>query len=86
MSPFIFAFIAALLCGPLTDYVAKRFSEANNGPYEFYLLISANLIFLQGVFEPEFRLVLVSFYAFFGSMGFFGWGYVPILPSVIDIA
>ncbi|PAV15819.1 MFS general substrate transporter [Pyrrhoderma noxium] len=57
MSPFIFAFIAALLCGPLTDYVAKRFSEANNG-----------------VFEPEFRLVLVSFYAFFGSMGFFGWG------------
>ena len=51
MSPFIFAFIAALLCGPLTDYVAKRFSEANNGPYEFYLLISANLIFLQGVFE-----------------------------------
>ncbi|KAI5118632.1 hypothetical protein M0805_006999 [Coniferiporia weirii] len=57
MSPFIFAFIAAMLCGPLTDYVARRFSQANHG-----------------IFEPEFRLVLVAFYAVFGSMGFFGWG------------
>ncbi|EJD04924.1 MFS general substrate transporter [Fomitiporia mediterranea MF3/22] len=57
MSPFIFSFLAALLCGPLTDYVAKRFSLAN-----------------QGIFEPEFRLVLVVFYAVFGGMGFFGWG------------
>ncbi|THG97134.1 hypothetical protein EW145_g7668, partial [Phellinidium pouzarii] len=57
VSPFIFAFIAAMLCGPLTDYVARRFSRAN-----------------QGIFEPEFRLVLVSFYAVFGCMGFFGWG------------
>ncbi|KAH8112107.1 MFS general substrate transporter [Phellopilus nigrolimitatus] len=57
MSPFIFAFIAALLCGPLTDYVARKFSQANHG-----------------IFEPEFRLVLVAFYAVFGSMGFFGWG------------
>ncbi|KAL5498209.1 hypothetical protein ACEPAH_2339 [Sanghuangporus vaninii] len=57
MSPFICAFLAALLCGPLTDYVAKRFSLANHG-----------------TFEPEFRLVLVSFYAVFSCMGFFGWG------------
>ncbi|KAH8112106.1 MFS general substrate transporter [Phellopilus nigrolimitatus] len=57
LSPFIFAFIAALLCGPLTDYIARRFSQANHG-----------------IFEPEYRLVLVSFYAVFGSMGFFGWG------------
>ena len=28
----------------------------------------------NGVFEPEFRLVLVSFYLVFGAMGFFGWG------------
>ncbi|KAL5525242.1 hypothetical protein ACEPAF_9111 [Sanghuangporus sanghuang] len=57
MSPFICAFLAALLCGPLTDYVAKRFSLAN-----------------RGTFEPEFRLVLVSFYTVFACMGFFGWG------------
>jgi len=57
MSPFIFATIAAALCGPLTDYVAKSMSKANHG-----------------IFEPEFRLVLVVFYAVFGTMGFFGWG------------
>ncbi|KLO13097.1 MFS general substrate transporter [Schizopora paradoxa] len=57
MSPFIFATIAAALCGPLTDYVAKTMSKAN-----------------LGIFEPEFRLILVAFYAVFGSMGFFGWG------------
>jgi len=27
----------------------------------------------KGIFEPEFRLVLVTLYAVFGSMGFFGW-------------
>ena len=35
-----------------------------------------HLITKLGTFEPEFRLVLVTFYAVFGSMGFFGWGYV----------
>ncbi|KLO08371.1 putative cycloheximide resistance protein [Schizopora paradoxa] len=57
VSPFICAAIAACLCGPLTDYTARRMSRINNG-----------------IFEPEFRLVLVVFYAFFGAMGFFGWG------------
>ncbi|KAL5478934.1 hypothetical protein ACEPAI_2221 [Sanghuangporus weigelae] len=57
MSPFICACLAALLCGPLTDYVAKRFSLINHG-----------------TFEPEYRLVLVAFYAVFACMGFFGWG------------
>ncbi|KZS96641.1 MFS general substrate transporter [Sistotremastrum niveocremeum HHB9708] len=57
VSPFIGALLAALLCGPLTDFAARRMSKAN-----------------QGIFEPEFRLVLVIFYAFFGALGFFGWG------------
>jgi len=57
MSPFVGALLAALLCGPLTDYAAKIMSKSN-----------------KGIFEPEFRLVLVIFYAIFGSMGFFGWG------------
>jgi len=57
MSPFICATIAACLCGPLTDYAARRMSKANHG-----------------IFEPEFRLVLVVLYAFFSGVGFFGWG------------
>ena len=64
MSPFIFSFIAALMCGPLTDLAAKKMSKANNG-----------------IFEPEFRLVLVVFYGIFGSMGFFGWGYACTYAS-----
>ncbi|KAF8466523.1 major facilitator superfamily domain-containing protein [Gautieria morchelliformis] len=56
MSPFVFTTIAAVVCGPLADYVTRRMSRANNG-----------------VFEPEFKLPLVAFYAVFGGMGFFGW-------------
>lgn len=56
LSPFIFASIAAVLCGPLENYITRRMSKAN-----------------QGIFEPEFKLILVIFYAVFGAMGFFGW-------------
>ena len=27
-----------------------------------------------GIFEPEFRLVLIGFFALFSCIGFFGWG------------
>lgn len=76
MSPFIFASIATILCGPLSDYVARRFSKANGGMsvFMFTLCEALNMVRYLGIFEPEFRLVLVSFYAVFGCMGFFGWG------------
>jgi hypothetical protein len=34
MSPFIFTGIAALLCGPLTDYVTRKMAKMNNGIFE----------------------------------------------------
>ncbi|KAF8588854.1 MFS general substrate transporter [Ramaria rubella] len=34
ISPFIFTGIAAVLCGPLTDYVSRKMSRANNGVFE----------------------------------------------------
>lgn len=79
VAPFIGAMLAALLCGPLTDYVAKRMSKANSGtffswPHEVkYRDVNVTGV-MPGIFEPEFRLVLVVFYAVFGAMGFFGWG------------
>lgn len=34
ISPFIFTSIAAVLCGPLTDYATRRLSKVNNGIFE----------------------------------------------------
>ncbi|GAA6005560.1 hypothetical protein JCM10207_005250 [Rhodosporidiobolus poonsookiae] len=52
-------FIAAVLVGPLTDYIAAYLSRRNGG-----------------IFEPEFRLPLIAFYAVFGGMGLYGFGIV----------
>lgn len=34
LSPFIFASVAAVICGPLENYITRRMCKANNGLFE----------------------------------------------------
>lgn len=34
LGPFITCSIAAMLCGPLTDYITRRMAKANKGIFE----------------------------------------------------